>query len=355
MNGSISFRCALSTLCFGSLLGGSTLAAGQREAVVFDVPAVVIAQPVNPQVVSAPTMGGRLLRLKIPVSTFISPEFAGAVSEYCIELDSTGQTMRVVDFWPKNETYSQYEGTVKVEASRHKDEQFNFSLAAAYPTVGQASARGEYRNQFEVQESYQRRPPMQTLTSSGTIRQGFGVMYKFRPGPVDVLEGAREIAVLVEVSPDWRADLLKVHMTAAGISGGASERPQLLGRSQLWITTYQEGDAEAAAQALAYVRQERSLRGLAASRQREIQQRSLPTIWHKVGAALEMVDSRIPADYLASVLFGPASPQFDRGTQRLPVDMRVAILDYWEARSQLMHLSQASAPSVKNAVAALDR
>lgn len=320
---------------------------------VFDLPALVVAQPVNPAVVESPTMGGPLLRLKIPVSTFISPEFRGSVTEYSVELHSPGQTLRIVDFWPKNETYSEYEGTVKVEASRQKQEHFNFDLAAAYPTVGQARASGDYRNQLNVEESYQRRPPMQTLTSSGTIRQGFGAFYKFRPGPIDVLEGSREIALLVEAPIGWRADMLEAWMTAVGTAEPNSHRVHVLGQTRLWVTTHQEGDGAAAAQALAYVRHERALRGLAVSKHHDVQQRSMPTILHKVGAALDVIPQRIPEDYLERALFGAENTRFDHGTQRLPVDLRVAILDYWEARDRLLSMSHSSTNNNASAVAML--
>jgi len=122
---SIIFRRLLLAMLASCLVViSSSPATAQKLSVAFDVPALVVAQPVNPAVVQSPTMGGPLLRLKIPVSTFISPEFRGAVTEYSIELYSPGQTLRVVDFWPKNETYTEYEGTVTVESSRQKQEHF---------------------------------------------------------------------------------------------------------------------------------------------------------------------------------------------------------------------------------------
>ena len=322
--------------------------------VAFDVPAIVVAEPVNPVVVSAPTTGGELMRLRIPVSSLIAPEYSGSVTELLVELSSPSQTLRVVDFWPKNEIYSEYEGTVSVEASRQKDEHFSFNLAAAYPGIGQAAAGGDFRNKLNVQESYQRRPPIHTLTSSGTIRQGFGVFFKFRPGPLDCVEGSRDIAILVEAPRGWRADMLQVRMTATGVaSSGAynNQQSRLVATDQLWIATHREGDGAAAAQALNYVRQERRLRGLAANQHKEVEKRSLPTFWHKMGVAMDVVDSRIPVDYLSAAIFGPAKQQFEQGTQRLPVDLRVAILDYWDQRAQLLSMARPNYRTQELAVA----
>ena len=95
----------------------------------------------------------------------------------------------------------------------------------------------------------------------------------------------------------------------------------------------------AAAQARRYIAQERSLRAFAAASQKQVNERSLPTVWHKFGAAMDIVEPRIPGDYLSRVIFGSTDRQFGNGTERLPVDLRVAVLDYWEQRDSLLALS----------------
>ncbi len=303
----------------------------------------MVAEPVNPAVVETPLTGGKLVRVRIPVSTFLSPEFTGQVSEYVVEIDSPQQSMRVVDFWPKQELYSDVQGTVSVDNKYHKDSHFAFNVSGGYEPFVRGNANGEFNERIDSHQQYQRKPPMQLLTSAGSVRRGFGVFYKFRPGPVPQLEGQREVAILFEVPNQWRADLLQVSMHAVGQEG--SGRPQTLGVNRLWMTLHQEGDQAAAAQAQRYVTQERALRTLAAASQKQIEEKALPTIWHKMGAALEVVEPKIPADYMTQILFGasPAKglsqPYFDNGTNRLPVNVRVAILDYWEQRDAIMKLA----------------
>jgi len=324
----------------------SHTSADEPTVIGFDAPAIVVAVPVNPAVVEAPTMGGQLMRLRLPVSTYISPEFRGEVTEYVVEIESPTQSMRLIDFWPKNEVYSDIDGTVAVARSQQKDVDFAFNVAGAYEPFGRGTASGNYHNTLNHQESYQRKPPMQVLTSSGTIHRGYGVFFKFRPGPSPLLEGAREVALLVEVPQGWRGDMLRITMRAAGRgSGSSSARTQALAQSQLWTTTHREGDSVAATQAQRYVAQERKLRALAASSSEQIVNRSLPTLWHKLGASLEIVEPRIPADYLSRIIFGAANQRFEGGKERLPVDLRVAALDYWEERQRLMSLAAASAPT----------
>ncbi len=323
--------------------------AAEPAVVGFDVPAIVVAEPVNPAVVNAPITGGKLVRLRIPVSTFLSPEFSGTVSEYLVEIECPQQSMRVIDFWPKAEFYSEVEGTIAVDSQRHQDSRVAFNVSGGYEPFIRGAANGEFNSKSDLHETYQRKPPMQLLTSAGTVRRGFGVFYKFRPGPFPQLEGEREVAMLLEVPATWRADLLQVSMRAVGTTG-LSSRNHTLGQSRLWMTVHQEGDSAAAAQARRYVAQERALRALATASQKQIADKSLPTIWHKVGAAMDMVDPKIPDDYLIGVLFGAApqnlqNPRFDEATSRLPVDMRVAVLDYWEQREALLKLAYSASPA----------
>ena len=322
----------------------ATSDATANDAVVaFDAPAIAVAVPVNPAVVNTPLTGGKLIRVKIPVSTFLSPEFTGQVSEYVVEIQSPQQSMRVVDFWPKQELYSDVQGTVSVDNKYHKDSHFAFNVSGGYEPFVRGNANGEFNEKIDSHQQFERKPPMQLLTSAGSVRRGFGVFYKFRPGPVPQLEGEREVAILFEVPQNWRADLLQVSMHAVGQDRSA--RAETLGQSRLWMTVHQEGDQAAATQAQRYVAQERALRALAAASQKQIEEKSLPTFWHKMGAALEVVEPKIPADYLSQVLFGASStkgtsqPYFDDATNRLPVNVRVAILDYWEQRDAMMKMA----------------
>ena len=322
-------------------------------AIAFDAPAIVIAEPINPAVIQQPTMGGDLIRLRIPISTFQSPEFRGSVQEYVVEIDSPHQTLRVLDFWPKNEVYSEVAGTVSVQRNQQTDRNFNFNVSAAYEPIGRGTATGDFHDSTSQQESFERNPPMQILTSSGTIRRGYGVFFKFRPGPLPVLEGVRELAILAEVPPGWRADMLQIHMRAVG-TGPHTSRPQTLGESRLWMTSHREGDRAAAAAATRYVNQERALRSLAAANSSRIATQALPTFWHRLGASLDVIDPKIPSDYLAQVIFSASNVFYDnKATNRLPVDVRVAVLDYWDVRNALVSLAHGSVSKPAGAASAV--
>jgi hypothetical protein len=316
--------------------------AADTNFVGFDVPSLVIVQEMSSESTLVPTTGGKLVRIRMPVSMFVSSEFRGVVHEWLVELESPQQTIRVVDFWPRQEVYSDIEGTVQVERSYKRDAEFSFTASGGFEPFARGTAGGKLDNNTSTQERFLRKPPVQVLTSSGTIRRGYGVFFKFLPGPTPNPEGIREIAVLAEVPLGWRADMLRVSLSATGSLTRGGRDTVALGDMQLWTTLHLEGDRRAAERATMYLMCERNLRQLAAANHERVMQKALPTLWHKVGVALDVVEPRIQIDYLQQVLFGPSAKALDSHYQRLPVDLRVAILDFWDARDALLELGQAT-------------
>jgi hypothetical protein len=331
--------CLVSLFAISAMIVGGSQSVS-AEHVQFDAPAIVIAEAVNPAVVSAPLNDGHLMRLRIPLSTLVSQDVAGGIEEYTVAIRSPQQSMRVIDFWPKDEYYTDIDGNVEVASSEQLDRKFGFDFQAAYEPVGRGSAGGDYQTTTNRQENYQRRPPMQILTSSGTIDRGFGCFFKFRPGPFPVLEGTREVAILFEVSSAWRADMLQVSMRAVGKPKSSSKQSTTLGSQRLWMATHREGDSEAARQTRQAMQQERQLRALAASSQEQVMEKSLPTFLHKVGAQLDLIQPRIPDDYLSQIIFGSSQQIYQTHNRRLPVDLRVAMLDYLDQRDKLLNLAE---------------
>ncbi|GAB5403590.1 MAG: hypothetical protein Aurels2KO_18210 [Aureliella sp.] len=328
-----------STACLVVICLASSVVSAS-DPVSFDVPALAIAQRVNPDVVEHPTTGGKLFRIRLPISTFMSSQSRSRVEQYVVRVTSPQLTMRVVDFWPKTETYSQVEGAVTVKTSVEGAQQLGAKGTASYAPVGQAGVDASMKRSTRREETFQQKPPMEVLSSSGTLHRGYGAFFKFLAGPQAVLEGAREIAVLVEVPTHWRADMLHVSLEAIGRT---SQRKSVhhVGSSQLWTAVYQEGDTAAAAQASRYVTQERSLRALAAASREDVSKKSLPSVWHKLGAALDVVEPKIPEDYLSQAIFSSRYRYRDNlATSRLPVDLRVAILDYWDERERLAAMAR---------------
>lgn len=314
------------------------------ETVRFDAPAIVVAELVNPDVVTEPTTGGKLVRLRIAVSTRVDAHFAGQVSEFTVEFLSPTHTMRMLDYWPKHEVYSDVEGNISIERSLENGQAAGVNLSASYEPWVRGGAKLDSQVKTNLHQRFAQKPQLQLLASSGTMQRGYGVFFKFRPGPVATLDGTREVAFLAEVPTSWRADMLQVIMRASGSPHRSSQhnsnQSSALGSCRLWTIVHLEGDAVAAAQAQRLVIREQNLRAMAASSQSQVTKSALPSVWHKIGAAFDVVEPRIPADYLNDILFASRNIFRDHPvTNHLPVNLRVAVLDYWEDREQLMQLA----------------
>lgn len=338
-----------SVICF-AILGLATIAstAWGENLVGFDVPALVVAEEVDAAMVGQPAAGGRFVRLRFNVSTFVASDFRGAIKEYTVQLESPQQTMRVLDFWPRTQTYSDVAGSISVQDTSQTHRDLKLDVNGSFQPFATASLAGNMGSKGSHNQTYERKPPMQVLATSGTSHRGYGVFFKFHPGPVPIDEGAREVAMLLEVPQHWRGDMFRVTLAATGWhrrSSSASAKAQLLGVSRQWLAVHRYGDSFATAQVRRYIRQESALRKLAKASQARVEEKALPTVWHRMGAALDVVQPRIPTDYLDHVVFGERGQYLEGQSHRLPVDIRVAILDYWEQRDLVFDLASSATPA----------
>ena len=261
-----------------------------------DVPAIVVAEEVQANLVGQPRIGRRFVRLRFKVSTYVNSTFQGAVKEYAIQINSPQQTMRVVDFWPRTVTYSDIDGNVSIQGSSQTHRDLKLDVNGGFQPFVTGSLNGGIGSKDSVTQSYQRKAPSRELVNSGTSHRGFGAFFKFRPGPVVVAEGARDIALLLEVPAAWRGDLLQVQINAYGWAGNSRAKSELLGNSTNWLAVHRAGDLQAANQVREFVQYEQRLYRIADESKQQVAAKA----------------------------------------------MRVAILDYWETQDAVFQLAGAS-------------
>jgi hypothetical protein len=179
---------------------------------------------------------------------------------------------------------------------------------------------------------------MQMIAAAGTVDRNTGVYFKLLASPQETLEGSKAFDIVFEVPSHWRAGLMLVSAEAYGRTDSRHERAKLANH-RFMVAAYQEGDVSAGQQAYAYAASENQLRLVADSMATEIDRRKYPTPVHKLGAALDVYEPKIPQTWLEQVIYSrdevyPTSP-----LNRLPVDVRVAILDYLEAKRIVEQLS----------------
>ncbi len=245
------------------------------------------------------------------------------------------------DFWPKTEMYSQVQGTITVANELQKNQNFSFAVAvatsplyAAMPTATIAA-----NNRFTKTISVDL-PCSCSLAAVRSIAD-MASSSSFAQVPLLSWKAIAKSLCWWNCASNWRADLLHVHMQAVTqrSNGFGSVESLALGTTEMWTATHLLGDHEAAAVARRYMDTEQNVRQMASHSSQAIHDRSLPTVFHKVGAALDVVQPKIPANYLQDILFNLNVQYFNDATSKLPVDLRVAALDYWDERSKLMKLA----------------
>jgi hypothetical protein len=112
------------------------------------------------------------------------------------------------------------------------------------------------------------------------------------------------------------------------------------GQRRFIVALHNEGDATAKAAAERLVRAEWVLlRTLSANRQ-TIQQQFYPTLAHKVGVLLDVIEPDRPDHWARLILFGGTGDEIDLITRKLPASVRQAVSQYTVARHEFSSLSE---------------
>jgi hypothetical protein len=217
--------------------------------------------------------------------------------------------------------------------------------AGGYPGVGSAQGYAFSHDNSHETVHYAKKPSLELVNAAGTLERRRGVYFKVRQSSQTTLEGARPFRIVFEVPNSWRADLLDVTIEAAGTENQHSRRPRVLSTQQFVVALYQEYDDNAANTATRYVRQQENLKQLEKTFARTIEQRSYPTPIHKLGAKLDLYEPSIPQQWLETLVYQQGVSYNLSKLSHLPVDVRVAIMNYLDQK----HLMESLSGTIQNA------
>jgi len=119
--------------------------------------------------------------------------------------------------------------------------------------------------------------------------------------------------------------------------------PVLLADRQFLIAIHRHDDGAARLAANEFRSALERLQAVAEREARQIERRAQSNLFHQLATKLELAEPKIPADWLQQTIFQRVDTHSDRRFQRLPVDVRVAVLDYQAARQAF--LSNAAEPA----------
>ena len=312
--------------------------------VAFDVNASAPVRSLNAPNAFARTPNSRLVSVELDVSTLFHPGAEQNVKEVMVQAACRRDDVVVVDYSPRTELQSDIDGPMQIVQEKDQSRDANLQGFGGYPGIGSiAGAWNESEYQTHSVQFLQK--PIRELTvAAGTTNRQRGVYFKLRPNSQSTLEGSRKLGILLSVPENWRADLMDVTIQAVGLEPPNFRREAVVARESFVVALYQENDSVASAAAAEYVRQQANLVRLVKLYSKTIEHRSFPTPFHKLGAKLDLYEPEIPGNWLDSIVYKPGSLHHTR-LSALPVDVRVAIMNFQDQKGRMESLSGLSTRS----------
>jgi len=327
-----------------SLVASGLLPSGWQGArchaqVVFDVNAMAPARAVQAYGMMSRLPGSRFVEVQLDTSALFQPGSERVVQETMVRVVSRHEEVLVADFSPRTEMQSDVFGSVQVSLDSERVRELGLQAVGGVPGLGSANG---FANQTDVGHHnvhFARKPAMELLTASGTLARHRGVYFKMRQSSQMTLEGARQFRIVFEVPENWRADLLDVTIEAIGLEFPNARRTSVLTSQPFVVAVYQEHDEVAARAASNYIKQQSNLIQASRSFARTIEHRNFPTPFHKLGAKLDLYEPEIPKGWFEALVYQPGASTHISKLSPLPVDVRVAVMNYLDQKMWIESLS----------------
>jgi hypothetical protein len=304
----------------------------------FDTLPAVACRDVTDDEFASINSGERLLEAKFEISSILDSGSEEDLTEFFFRMTSPQQSFHIADYSPRTKLASDYNGGITIEKKQEDSKGLGLAVTGGW-SVANATGHGDAGTKHTLTTKYELVAPLESVTASGTIQNGYGVYFKVRRSKQDTLEGAKEYQVIFRVPRQWRGDILLVHCEARGMQRGIVhqlDEEVRCGFSQFPIALYLAGDDEAKRIADQFASSNHKLRAAAIRSQDEIRQRSYPTVLHELGGLLELAEPKIPPSWLEQVLSDSApGHEFEN---RLPAQVRSAASEYLTAKRELRKL-----------------
>lgn len=331
-----NFRTLL-LVCCGVLCSATGLRA---EQVRFDIPPITVAQPASSEAAVSPLPGQKLIRIPLRLSALVGGSRPTAIDQLMVHVHCIDGTTSVVDYAPRTEVASPYAGSLEVSKTEEKQQQLGFSVDAGYAKVVNGGVGGDLVNKDTESVKFQRVAPVEIVAASGTFERGRGAYFKLRATPLQVLEGDKRFQLIVSVPDDWQTGLVEVRVAASGLqprfglSSGSEMRT--LGRANYVVAAFLDEDATVRSAAMAFVEAEAALRE-AIQDYRSAEREKSSNLFRQLVAVIDGDGQRERFDWLPAVMRGRIDPHQHPVIRKLPVDVRVAILDYYDAQQRFLN------------------
>jgi hypothetical protein len=318
------------------------VAAADPPLVQFDVAPLSGCRDVTPPSFTQANPDERLIEAKFVISSLIQRGEESDLSEYVYFIDSPTQTMMVEDYLPKTTLATDVVGSIGIDERNDRTRTFGLSGVGEVASEIKITANANSATTTGERVQYERLPPLELLSASGTMRRGTAAYFKLKPSTRTALEGAKEFVLILRVPAKWRGDFVRITCTALGTKRGVVrhlDEEVKCGRGEFFVALYAEGDMQAKAIAADHVDRERNFRATVSASQKLIRDQQSKGAARKFGQWLSIVEPSPPDAWFETILRNPAGENVDRYAKQLPANVRMAANSYQKSRQQLQKLS----------------
>ncbi len=303
-----------------------------NAAVQFDLPPVAAAVALSDDL--------NVVTVEIRLSSMIASPESPPIDQWIVRCQPRDRSISIVDYAPRTETGSDVATPIQIKNISEKGSATGISMDGSYGHLARINAAADRSKKLTNSVQFDRVAPVQAVTASGTINFGRGVYFKLRWTAQQILEGEKTFRLSLRVPSEWRGSLMDVSVIAQGErkSFGWDREIKTLGSANFVVALFKDHDTEAETIARSLAESEYALRILAAKhRVTEIDSHSLPSMLRHVANKLDFEsDERPQQDWLQRLLTNGADPHLDKQISKLPMPIRIAVLDYVDHRNAFL-------------------
>ncbi len=321
--------------CVVVVLLASPLGATQ-PSVQFDTAPTVGCRDVTPEDFAKTNPHHRLVEARIRVSALVPNADRSNEWQSLYQFISPAASLQIVDFDPKTELATDIAGNISIDKKNETTKSLGVSLSGSFNHLMRGTGGVDLGSKNGAQVRYELKPRKSAILAAGTIGRGTGVYFKLRPSAETCLEGERDFRLVMRVPDTWRGDILYVRCEAQQIHHGSVTAFE---SGRFIVGLYSAGDDRAMAAAERLVRAEAMLRRSGAAHRRGIQRRALPTFVHRVGAMLDVYQSKLPETWLEQIIYGPTDLKRRQFSRYLPDEVQQAAEQFGQAKRRMIRLN----------------
>ena len=324
-------------------------ASAEKPIIQFDIPPMIEAKVDNGG--DRASALARTVSVEIPLSSMIATPKAPRIDQWLVRIVPRDPSMVLEDYSPRTELASDYAGSIQIKQTDESSNAVGTTLHGAYGPVTRFQSGIDHGSKSTDSVQLEKIAPVQAVIASGTILRGRGVYFKLRWTSQQVLEGEKRFHLIFRVPNHWRGGLIDVSVVATTASESIApwqREPVHLGQADFVVAVPVAGDQQARQRAVQMYRAEEELR-LAAHKNAQHQSgKSLGALIRLIAQQFEFEDES--ETWMERLMANRADPHMDGDIRKLPMALRVAVLEYVEQREQFLAINR-HAPRTESVVA----